>query len=84
MARVLVARKGLQNGLRAYQIDIDGATYGALRTGGEVEVNLPPGRHTIVIGLDASTTFDNSDGKDTRIEFKASKWNNKAVISVHR
>jgi hypothetical protein len=84
MAKVLVVRKGIQNGIRPYQVDIDGATYGALRTKGQLQVDIPPGRHTIVIGLDSAATFDNSDGKDTYVEFKASKWNNKANISISR
>lgn len=84
MAKVFVSRKGLQNGVRPYEVEIDGATHGSLRTGGRLEVDLPPGRHTIVVGLDSTSTFDNSDGRDTYIEFKASKWNNKANISVNR
>lgn len=84
MAKVFVSRKGLQNGMRPYQVDIDGATHGSLRTGGKLEVDVAPGRHTIVVDMDSSATFDNSDGRDTHIEFQASKLNNRAKISVKR
>jgi hypothetical protein len=74
----------MQNGARPYQVDVDGVTYGSLRWGGSLEIEIPPGRHTVVIGLNSSATFDNSDGRDTHIEFKASKWNNDAKITINR
>jgi hypothetical protein len=74
MANVHVRRKGINNIVQPYEVEVDGISYGALRTG----------NHRIVIGLDSALTFDNSDGEDTHIVFKVSVWNNRAKITVSR
>jgi hypothetical protein len=83
MANVHVRRKGINNIVQPYEVEVDGISYGALRTG-NLQFDLSPGSHRIVIGLDSALTFDNSDGEDTHIVFKVSVWNNRAKITVSR
>lgn len=82
MAKVTVRRKKqVQNGLLPLAIAVDGVEQKGLRAGGRVELDLPPGQHSVEVGNSGGTLlFDNSSGDATEILVWVSTFSMKGKV----
>jgi hypothetical protein len=78
MAKLVVTRKKqLQSAIVPLAVEVDGVGRGALRAGGRLEVDLPPGQHRLVVGGDQTLLVDNFGGEDRHVEIWISTFNSK-------